>query len=48
MHRVFYWIWLIGEMMKYGNEGLKLMIAIGWMVNPPESEDRTSFYKLDK
>ncbi|MCU1808787.1 DUF3231 family protein [Cytobacillus firmus] len=38
----------IGEIMKYGNEGLKLMIARGWMENPPESEDRKSFYKLDR
>ncbi|OMF51779.1 sugar isomerase [Paenibacillus sp. FSL R5-0490] len=38
----------IGEILKYGNEGLKLLIARGWMENPPESEDRKSFYKLDK
>lgn len=29
--------------MKYSGEGLKLMIAMGWMEQPPESADRKSF-----
>lgn len=36
---------LIVDVMKYGNEGLKLMIERGWMEQPPQPIDRNEFYK---
>lgn len=36
---------VIGEVMKYGDEGLKLLIERGWMEQPPQPIDRNKFYK---
>ncbi|MGM7722087.1 DUF3231 family protein [Metabacillus sp. Hm71] len=36
---------IIGEVMKYGDEGLKLLIERGWMEQPPQPIDRNEFYK---
>jgi hypothetical protein len=36
---------IITEVMKYGNEGLKLLIERGWMEQPPQPIDRNEFYK---
>jgi len=36
---------VIGEVMKYGDEGLKLLIERGWMEQPPQPIDRNEFYK---
>jgi len=33
------------EIMKYGAEGLKLLIDRGWMEQPPLSFDRNAIYK---
>lgn len=33
------------EVMKYGDEGLKLMIKRGWFEQPPQPIDRNQFYK---
>ncbi|WP_026575680.1 DUF3231 family protein [Bacillus sp. UNC438CL73TsuS30] len=35
----------IAEVMKYGGEGLKLLIERGWMEQPPQPIDRNEFYK---
>ena len=35
----------IAEVLKYGNEGLKLLIERGWMEQPPQPIDRNEFYK---
>lgn len=35
----------IVEVMKYGNEGQKLLIERGWMEKPPQPIDRNEFYK---
>ncbi|MBM7583685.1 hypothetical protein JOC86_000222 [Bacillus pakistanensis] len=35
----------IGDIMKFGGEGLKLMIQRGWMEQPPESIDRKKLYE---
>ncbi|WP_232284413.1 DUF3231 family protein [Bacillus timonensis] len=35
----------IVEVMKYGNEGQKLLIERGWMERPPQPIDRNEFYK---
>lgn len=35
----------LAEVMKYGDEGLKLMIQRGWMEQPPQPIDRNEFYK---
>ncbi|MBY0099421.1 DUF3231 family protein [Mesobacillus maritimus] len=36
---------VLGEVMKYGDEGLKLLIERGWMEQPPQPIDRNEFYK---
>lgn len=36
---------IIAEVMKYGDEGLKLLIERGWMEQPPQPIDRNEFYK---
>jgi Protein of unknown function (DUF3231) len=36
---------IIVEVMKYGDEGLKLLIERGWMEQPPQPIDRNEFYK---
>ncbi|MBY0030784.1 DUF3231 family protein [Priestia aryabhattai] len=36
---------LVAEVMKYGNEGLKILIERGWMEKPPQPIDRNKFYK---
>lgn len=36
---------IIAEVMKYGDEGLKLLIERGWMEQPPQPIDRKDFYK---
>lgn len=33
------------EVLKYGDEGLKLMVKRGWMEQPPQPIDRRDFYK---
>lgn len=33
------------EVMKYGDEGLKLLVKRGWMEQPPQPIDRREFYK---
>jgi hypothetical protein len=35
----------IADIMKYGSEGLKLLIERGWMEKPPQPIDRQDFYK---
>jgi len=35
----------IAEIMKYSNEGIKLLIERGWMEQPPQPIDRNEFYK---
>jgi len=35
----------IAEVIKYGDEGQKLMIERGWMEQPPQPVDRRKFYK---
>jgi hypothetical protein len=35
----------ITEIMKYGGEGLKLLIERGWMEQPPQSINRSNLYK---
>ncbi|MCP3740314.1 DUF3231 family protein [Rossellomorea sp. BNER] len=35
----------IGEILKYGGEGLKLMIQRGWMEQPPQSIERRKLYE---
>ena len=32
------------EVMKYGDEGLKLMVKRGWLEQPPQPIDRRQFY----
>lgn len=36
---------IITEIMKYGVEGLKILIDRGWMEQPPQSFDRNAIYK---
>ncbi|MDQ0258066.1 hypothetical protein J2S74_005530 [Evansella vedderi] len=36
---------IVAEVMKYGDEGLKLLIERGWMEQPPQPIDRNEFYK---
>lgn len=36
---------LIAEILKYGDEGQKLLIERGWMEQPPQPIDRNEFYK---
>jgi hypothetical protein len=36
---------LLADVMKYGGEGLKLMIERGWMEQPPQPINRNEFYK---
>ncbi|WP_085994321.1 DUF3231 family protein [Oceanobacillus senegalensis] len=36
---------LTADVLKYGNEGLKLLIERGWMEQPPQPIDRNEFYK---
>lgn len=36
---------IIAEVLKYGDEGLKLLIERGWMEQPPQPIDRSKFYK---
>jgi hypothetical protein len=31
--------------MKYGSEGLNIMVQRGWMEQPPQSTDRKNLYK---
>ncbi|WLD95261.1 DUF3231 family protein [Alkalihalobacillus sp. AL-G] len=35
----------IGEILKYGNEGLKIMIKRGWIEQPPQSPNRADLLK---
>lgn len=39
------YILIIAEVMKYGDEGLKLLIERGWLEQPPQPIDRNEFYK---
>ncbi|MEK5443621.1 DUF3231 family protein [Fredinandcohnia sp. FSL W7-1320] len=35
----------IAEIMRYGHEGLKMLVGRGWMEKPPQPIDRNEFYK---
>jgi hypothetical protein len=39
------WSLFIAEVMKYGGEGLKILVERGWMERPPQPIDRKEFYK---
>lgn len=40
-----YYILFMADIMKYGHEGLKLLIERGWMEQPPQPIDRNVFYQ---
>lgn len=39
------WSLYIAEVMKYGGEGLKILVERGWMEQPPQPIDRKKLYK---
>lgn len=39
------WSFFIADVMKYGGEGLNILVERGWMESPPHPIDRKGFYK---